>query len=200
MKNFSLTYISRYKSFGDLKDLEAAIQNLQEVVDLTPERAGQLAKLASLKDRHQLAQLRDLSSLGVSLTDKYRRSGVMEDLEGTLKKFQETASLCPRDHPTKATHLRYLAVSFRDRYQRLGALEDLEFAFQNMQEAVYLSPIYIPLFCSTKRWVGLWHAWLWCGWLGYGFRRHSVQVLYYKTEQQILRVVSHISCLAAVKR
>ncbi|KAJ6549662.1 CHAT domain-containing protein [Mycena sp. CBHHK59/15] len=104
----------RYRRWGDLTDLEAALQNNQEALALTPEghpdRAG------------------CLQSLAVSFTDRYQRLGDLTDLEAALQNDQEALALTPEGHPDRAQRLQSLAVSFTDRYQRLGDLTDLEAA------------------------------------------------------------------------
>ncbi|KAJ7191957.1 CHAT domain-containing protein [Mycena pura] len=117
---------SRYNKSGNLDDLQAAVQAIQAVVDLTPEghpdKAGRLQKLA------------------VSIIHRYRRLGNLQDLEAALQYFQEAVKLTPEDHSNKAGRLQSLAVSFTERYQRLGNLQDLEAALQYDQEAVKLTP------------------------------------------------------------
>jgi hypothetical protein len=102
---------------GDLTDLEAALQNFQEALALTPEghpdRAGHL------------------QSLAVSFTDRYRRLGDLTNLKAALQNFQEALALTPEGHPDRAGRLQNLALSFTDRYQRLGDLNDLEPIFSN---------------------------------------------------------------------
>jgi tetratricopeptide (TPR) repeat protein len=109
-----------------MKDLEAALQKLQQAVDLTPEghpnRAGRLQDLA------------------VSFIDQYMRLGELKDLEAALQKCQQAVDLTPEGHPERAERLPHLAVSLTARYHRLGDLEDLEAAVLKFQEAVNLTP------------------------------------------------------------
>ncbi|KAJ7736600.1 CHAT domain-containing protein [Mycena maculata] len=118
--------LQRYQDTRDLNDLEASVQILQEVVDLTrvdhPDRASWLQGLAA------------------SLGSRYRRLGDVKDLEAAVQKFQEAMDLTPADNPNRPSRLQSLALSLKDRYERLGELQDLEAALQRDQEAVELTP------------------------------------------------------------
>ncbi|KAJ6563210.1 CHAT domain-containing protein [Mycena sp. CBHHK59/15] len=126
LQNLAVSFGQRYRRWGDLTDLEAALQNGQQALALTPEGHPDRA--------------RHLQSLAVSFTDRYRRLGDLTDLEAALQNDQEALALTPEDHPDRAGCLQSLAVSFTDRYWRLGDLTDLEAALQNNQEALALTP------------------------------------------------------------
>ncbi|KAJ7785152.1 hypothetical protein DFH07DRAFT_763759 [Mycena maculata] len=126
----ALGLTARYRRLGNLQDLEASLQRMQEAVDLTP--ADHLARAGRLQ------------GLAVSFRNRYLRLGALEDLEASLQRNQEAVGLTPADHPDRADWLKSLAVTFMDRYQRSGALDDLEAALQKMQEAVDLTPVDHP--------------------------------------------------------
>ncbi|KAJ7713265.1 CHAT domain-containing protein [Mycena maculata] len=115
----------RYRRLGDLNDLEAALQNKQQAVQLTP---------ADHPDRAS-----QLQGLAVSWTDRYRRLGELTDLETALQGVQEAVDLTPVHHPDRATRLQNLAMAFTDRYRRLGELKDVEAALERGQESVNLT-------------------------------------------------------------
>ncbi|KAJ7766712.1 CHAT domain-containing protein [Mycena metata] len=119
-------FAQRYQNTRDLNDLNAAIDKLQEAVDLRPEDHPGRAE-----------QLQDLATC---FTDRFRQLGDLKDLEAALQRDQEAVDLTPADHPDKAERLQSLAVSFSDRFQRLGDLKDLEAALEKKQEAMDLTP------------------------------------------------------------
>ncbi|KAJ7277680.1 CHAT domain-containing protein, partial [Mycena rebaudengoi] len=81
-----------------------------------------------------------LQSLAVSLTDRYRRSGDVKDLEAALQNDQAAVAQTPEGDPALAERLQSLAASFTDRYQRLGDVKDLKAALQNNQVSVAQTP------------------------------------------------------------
>ncbi|KAJ7272341.1 CHAT domain-containing protein, partial [Mycena rebaudengoi] len=121
-----VSFGERYRRSGDVKDLEAALQNQQAAVEKTPKGHPDLAE--------------HLQYLGGSLGDRYRRSGDVKDLEAALHNFEAAVEQTPQGHPDLAGRLQSLGVSFRDRYQRLGEVKDLEAALQNNQAAVEQTP------------------------------------------------------------
>jgi tetratricopeptide (TPR) repeat protein len=111
---------------GNLEDLEAALNVIQEAVELTPE--GHPSRPGCLQN------------LVASFSDRYQRLGNLEDLEAWLNTIQEAVELTSKGHPDRPGCLQSLALSFGDRYRRLGNLEDLEAALNAIQEAVELTP------------------------------------------------------------
>ncbi|KAJ7214934.1 CHAT domain-containing protein [Mycena pura] len=112
----------RYRSSGDMKDLDATVQNYQEAVNHTakddPDRAGQLYNLA------------------VSFGDRYRRLGDLRDIEAAIQHFQDVVDLTAKGHSDRAGRLESLGMAYMDRFMRLGDLADLGAALQHLQEAV----------------------------------------------------------------
>ncbi|KAJ7436035.1 CHAT domain-containing protein [Mycena latifolia] len=139
--------IRKFKSLGDLDDLQASLQNSQAALNLTrnddPGRSDRLRDLAT--------------SLDI-------------DLENALQNFQEALGLMPEGHNSKARCLQNLArlgnlkdlgaaqdshqaaielalepplqdLAFRDRYQRLGDFIDPTAALQNFQALLNETPV-----------------------------------------------------------
>ncbi|KAJ7153046.1 CHAT domain-containing protein [Mycena crocata] len=125
-KSLGTAFRERYIDSSNLNDLEAALQNFQEVADLTPQDHSD-------RPRH-------LRNLSVLLTDRYRRLGNLGDLEAALQTDQQAVNLAPVGHPDRAECLQNLAGSFGDRYQRFGNLEDLAAVLRTSREAVDLTP------------------------------------------------------------
>ncbi|KAJ7677112.1 CHAT domain-containing protein [Mycena polygramma] len=121
-----LSFIHQYQQQEDLKDLEMAMQTMQQVVALTP------------KDHQYYANR--LQTLGLVLGHWYQRQGNLKDLEAALQAMQEALALIPRNHPARAGRLQDLSKLFRQRYTKLRDLEGLEAALQADKEAVDLTP------------------------------------------------------------
>ncbi|KAF8205953.1 CHAT domain-containing protein [Mycena galopus ATCC 62051] len=115
----------RYRTSGNVNDLETAAGYLEAAVELTsrgdPERAGRLHSLAA------------------SLIDRYRRLGDQRNLDSAVQMNQEAVNLTPPGHAESPRRLRGLALSLTDRYHRLGELKDLNTAVQRNQEAMDLT-------------------------------------------------------------
>ncbi|KAJ7277759.1 CHAT domain-containing protein [Mycena rebaudengoi] len=71
-----MSFTDRYQRSGDVKDLEAALQNEQAAVTQTPEGHPDLAGR--------------LQSLAVSFTGQYQRSGDVKDLEAALSNYSKS--------------------------------------------------------------------------------------------------------------
>ncbi|KAJ6558753.1 CHAT domain-containing protein [Mycena vulgaris] len=80
-----------------------------------------------------------LEILGMFLTEKYRRSGDIQDLEAAVENNQAAVAKTLEGDPDLAGRLKNLAISLTDRYRRLGDLKDLEHALRNDQRAVNLT-------------------------------------------------------------
>ncbi|KAJ7221807.1 CHAT domain-containing protein [Mycena rebaudengoi] len=126
LQELAVSLTNQYQRSGEVKDLEAALQNKLATVEQTPEGHPDLAGR--------------LQSLAVSFTDRYRRSGDVKDLEAALQYNQAAVEQTPKGHPDLAGRLQSLAVSFRDEYQRSGDVKDLEAALQYNQAAVEQTP------------------------------------------------------------
>ncbi|KAJ7250989.1 CHAT domain-containing protein, partial [Mycena rebaudengoi] len=126
LQSLAVSFTDRYRRSGDVKDLEAALQNSQAAVEQTPEGHPDLAGR--------------LQSLAASFTDQYRRSDDVKDLEAALQNKQAAVEQTPEGHPDLAGRLHNLAISLRDRYRRSGDLKDLEAALQNSEAAVEQTP------------------------------------------------------------
>ncbi|KAJ7203263.1 hypothetical protein GGX14DRAFT_544315 [Mycena pura] len=124
--DFRSFWVDRYRRLGNIRDLEAALQTSQEVVNLTPKESP---------DRGGRLQ-----SLAMSFTDRYQRLGNPADLDSALRTNQEAVVLTPQDYPDRGGRLQSLAICFTYRYQRLGNVADLDSALQTSQEALDLTP------------------------------------------------------------
>ncbi|KIJ56078.1 hypothetical protein M422DRAFT_151080, partial [Sphaerobolus stellatus SS14] len=109
-----------------LDDLENAIANEQQALNLTP-------------DDHPVKAGR-LSNLGSSFRTRFDQLGQLEDLENAIANHQQALNLTPDDHPDKAMRLSNLGNSFTARFEHLGQLEDLDNAIANEQQALNLTP------------------------------------------------------------
>ncbi|KAJ7774149.1 CHAT domain-containing protein, partial [Mycena maculata] len=122
----AVSFSDQYRKWGNLQDLEAALENSQAAVAHTP-------------DHHPGLPMR-LHGLAVSFRDRYQRSGNLQDLEAALDNSKAAVAHTPEGHPDLPGWLQNLAVLFRDRYRRSGNLQDLEAALVNDQVAVAHTP------------------------------------------------------------
>ncbi|KAF8146644.1 CHAT domain-containing protein [Mycena galopus ATCC 62051] len=121
---------TRYQQLGGVEDLEVALQNSKEALQLTP--TGHSDRKICLQE------------LGLSLSARYHRFGNVNDMNSTFQSYQELLELTPESHPDRAVSLQLLATAFTDRYQRFGDTKDLETGLQMDQEAVDLTPTGLP--------------------------------------------------------
>jgi tetratricopeptide (TPR) repeat protein len=81
-----------------------------------------------------------LNNLTVIVSDQYKRTGRMNDLEEAIQTARRAVDITPEDHPVLAGWLNNLDISLSDRYKRTGLMEDLEEAIQTAQRAVEITP------------------------------------------------------------
>ncbi|KAJ7176185.1 CHAT domain-containing protein, partial [Mycena crocata] len=136
--------LDRYKSLGELEDVEAAVQADQEArlgqgtdLEMALEKFQEALNLILAEDTDRTEYLQDLA---VCYGDKYRKLGEVEDLNTMIKKLHEALGSIPDEHPQRARCLQNLSAAFGDRYQRLGQLKDLETSLELDQKVVALNP------------------------------------------------------------
>lgn len=79
---------------------------------------------------------RILIRLGISLNNKYARSGALEYLEQAIEWAREAVEATPLDHPDRAHILSQLSIFLYNRYAHVGTREDLEEPIERAEEAV----------------------------------------------------------------
>ncbi|KAJ7272337.1 CHAT domain-containing protein [Mycena rebaudengoi] len=114
--------LDQYNRSIDLKDLEAAIENIQAGTTQTPESHPDLA-----------ARLQLLAEL---FRDKYHRFDDLKDLDAAHESNKAAVAHTPDDHPALAERLLNLGISFTDRYCNSGDVKDLEASLRNNQTAL----------------------------------------------------------------
>ncbi|KDN41593.1 hypothetical protein RSAG8_07394, partial [Rhizoctonia solani AG-8 WAC10335] len=82
----------------------------------------------------------ELSMLGWTHLEQFRRWGRLNDLEKSLEYSSHALALTPDGHPKMSHRHANLGVSYRDRFQRLGELADLEKAIECHSHALALTP------------------------------------------------------------
>jgi hypothetical protein len=70
-------------------------------------------------------QLKHLSSLGLSLRERYIRTGEMADLDLALQATQKAVENTPPNHRELARRLNNLVIQLGERYKRTGTITDL---------------------------------------------------------------------------
>ncbi|KAJ7446095.1 CHAT domain-containing protein [Mycena latifolia] len=125
-----MAFTDRYRSSGNLSDLEAALQNDRAAVKATP------------LDHPDL--LKRMHNLGISLTDRYQRFGDLKDLEDAIQNKTKSMEITPANDPYLPKRMQSLALSLLDRYYRIGNYNDLETALQHHLDSVKMTPIGHP--------------------------------------------------------
>ncbi|KAJ7476523.1 CHAT domain-containing protein [Mycena latifolia] len=115
----------RYQETGDLQDLDAAIQKIEEALGVIP--------------ADHPAQPIYLNDLSKSLSERYRRFGRLRDLEAALENDKKVLELTQKEDNERPRRISCLATTLMTRYTRLGDLGDLEAALQRCQEVVDLT-------------------------------------------------------------
>ncbi|KZP15435.1 hypothetical protein FIBSPDRAFT_750217 [Athelia psychrophila] len=113
-------------SLGDLTELKASNENLQEAVPLTPE--GHLGKPSLLSNR------------GGGYRARFEQIGDLTDLENEITSLEQALALTPDGHPDKPMHFSNLGDGYQARFERRGDLADLENAVASLQQAPALTP------------------------------------------------------------
>jgi len=81
-----------------------------------------------------------LGQLAMYLSNRYERTGNLQDLETAIAQSEAAVEGTPEDHPNRAEQLNTLAMSLSRRYKRTGNLEDLEAAIARSEAAVEATP------------------------------------------------------------
>jgi tetratricopeptide (TPR) repeat protein len=115
----------RYQRYGDLKDLDDALENDQKTVHLTPEGHPDLPGY--------------LQSLAISFTVRYRRLKKLSDLEAAIQNNQAAVAQTPNSHPHLPGRIQSLGTSIIYRYETSNSVDDLEAAIKHFQKAVDLT-------------------------------------------------------------
>ena len=126
LNNSGGTFLRRYWEQGQIRDLERALTNLQQALELTPpdspDRPGQL------------------NNLGSGLRTRYTRTGDLADLDWAIGVFEQAVTLTPPDSPDRFLYLNNLGAGLNERYRRTGDMTDLERAIAMFKQAVALTP------------------------------------------------------------
>ncbi|KAG9104734.1 hypothetical protein FRC07_009751 [Ceratobasidium sp. 392] len=121
-----MAYQSRFRSSGELDDLQLAIHHETLAVESTPHASPE-------------KPLR-LSNLGISYHSRYSYLGDPKDLERAIEYDQQAVSLTPDGHTAMPRLLNSLGASYRTRFKRLGNIADIDEAIKHLDQAVSLTP------------------------------------------------------------
>ncbi|KAG8948078.1 hypothetical protein FRC03_000847 [Tulasnella sp. 419] len=113
-----------YTRQGDIRDLEEAIQCLQNALTLHP--PGDPAKFILL------------GNLAVCLQDRYQRKCHIEDLQNSITFNEEVLASTPLGDPARGRMLHNIAACLRGSYTFRGVAQDLERAIECLLEALSL--------------------------------------------------------------
>ena len=126
LQTLGVSFLARFKRFGQLNDLEDTVSRQRKAVDLAP-------------DDHP-SKPWYLESLGRCFQLRFERLGQLNDLEDAISRQREAVNLTPDGHPDKPSRLQNLGISFLTHFECLGQLDDLEDAISRQREAVDLTP------------------------------------------------------------
>jgi CHAT domain-containing protein/Flp pilus assembly protein TadD len=118
--------LRRYWHIGDIKDLDLALNFLEQALATVP---------LDSSDRPNR-----LSNLGNGLQSRYGRLGRKEDLETAIQLYRQALSLVPYDPSGRSMYFNNLSLSLRSSYLHTGRIEDLEESIHSAQQALTLSP------------------------------------------------------------
>ncbi|KIM78354.1 hypothetical protein PILCRDRAFT_794197 [Piloderma croceum F 1598] len=124
MDSLGTSQLCRFNRLGDVSDLENAITNTQNAVELTDESHPDKPWYLS---NHSICQLRH-----------FERLGHLSDLENAISNIQKAVNLTNDGHPDRPKYFSNLGNSLLSRFERLGDLSDLENAISNQRKAIDL--------------------------------------------------------------
>jgi CHAT domain-containing protein len=116
---------ARFRSLGELTNLQDSISNLDNAVQLTDDAHPNKAMY--------------LSELGISRRARFGQLGEVADLENSNANYEKAVQLTDDAHPHKVIYLANLGTGQWSRYNRFGRLADLEALISNYEKAVQLS-------------------------------------------------------------
>ncbi|CCO35903.1 hypothetical protein BN14_10024 [Rhizoctonia solani AG-1 IB] len=117
---------SRFRRFGELDDIEKAIEYASRALGLAPAA-------------HPDLPIR-LASIGASHEDRFKRLGILEDIEKAIDFCNRALVLTPEGHSNQPSRLADLGRSHTIRFQRLGELDDLNESTNYLVRALALTP------------------------------------------------------------
>jgi CHAT domain-containing protein len=126
LSNIGNLYQCRFDRFGDIKDLNSAIeQQLEAVVSIPPNSA----------DRSVVH-----TSLGNSYLCRFKRFGSMKDIDSAVEQQLKAAASIPLNSVYRPNIFDNLGNSYMYRFDRFGIIQDLESAIEHRLEAVASIP------------------------------------------------------------
>ena len=162
-------YLLRFQSFGDRKDLDSAIQQLQEAVSIPLDipdpfiheilgnsyfirfvvfgaikdidsAIKQLLQAAASVPLNSILNPSIMNSLGNSYRCRFEWFGNTPDLESAIKHQLEAAVSIPPNDPDRPRFLNDLASSYQSRFERFGKKEDIDLAIKQQLELIASIP------------------------------------------------------------
>ena len=97
-------------------------------------RAGKEAVAATPKESPDRAAL--LNNLGLSLRERFLRTGAMADLEEAIQVTQQAVEATLENHPDQNTFLSNLGVQLGLKHSKTGSMADLEQAIQVTEKSI----------------------------------------------------------------
>jgi CHAT domain-containing protein/tetratricopeptide (TPR) repeat protein len=125
--NAGVECIERFKQTGEIKDLEEAILQLNEVLDHTPSSSAERPVC--------------LCNLSSAFTSRFARFGEVKDVDSAIERLREAVSLTPLNSVDRPDRLTNLGISYQDRFKRRAEVKDIDSAIELQCEAVNLTPL-----------------------------------------------------------
>ncbi|EFQ34253.1 TPR domain-containing protein [Colletotrichum graminicola M1.001] len=122
-----------------MSDLEEAIDLARQALRATPNENNDNP---SARLNNRLARLNNLS---IRLSDRFKRTGAMMDLEESIEIARQTVEAIPGNHLDRVGALSNLSNRLGERYSRTRELSDLEESVSLARQAVEASPPEHPI-------------------------------------------------------
>ncbi|KEP45577.1 putative aromatic di-alanine and TPR containing protein [Rhizoctonia solani 123E] len=126
LNNLAASYQSRFNRFGELTDIEMAINSLNNAISLLP--VGHLGIPVCL------------NNLGSAYRSRYERLGGLEDLQKAAMHQEQAVSLMPDTYEDKPSCFNNIGNTYQRRFEQMDDLEALQKAIFYKTQAVALTP------------------------------------------------------------
>ena len=122
MDNMGCNQLNRFWNFGNLTNLQDAISNIENAVELMDDECPSKPEL--------------FSNLGIAQSSRFDQFGNLSDLENAISNIKKAADTTYDGHPDQPMYLSNLGNNQLNRFKHLGDLPDIENAISNIEKAV----------------------------------------------------------------
>ncbi|THG96376.1 hypothetical protein EW026_g5443 [Hermanssonia centrifuga] len=131
LKDLAVSLRKTFEAKGRVEDLNGAIDRVRQALaylstrDVAPDKGETPESLAQ-----------NLNHLGDLLVDRYRKVGLIVDLEEATSSYGEAIAVLTDNSGSRPHYLRDLAVSLQETFEAKGRVEDLNEAIGYVREAL----------------------------------------------------------------